>query len=1108
MQAILIANRGEIAVRLARAATDLGLHCVAVYSSDDASSLHIRVADEARLLPGSGAAAYLDIDALLRAAQDSGCDAVHPGYGFLSENAEFARRCEAAGLLFIGPSADHLELFGDKSRACAYARDLSVPVIPGTAGAATLEQVRDFFGSPAGGGAIMIKALAGGGGRGMRAVTDAALLNAAYERCSAEALSSFGRADVYAERLLTHARHIEVQVIGDGTGACVHVGERECSLQRSRQKLFEIAPSPSLSPALRQALTEAAVRMASAVSYRGLGTFEFLVDLQPAHGTPGYAFIEANPRLQVEHTVTEMVSGLDLVQLQMQIAAGATLASLGLNQTRAAQRTGRAVQLRINMEVMAADGSARPASGTLSAFSPPGGPGVRVDTFGYTGYTSNARFDSLLAKLIVHHPSDDYLALLRKAERALSEFRIEGVQTNKTLFFGLLGDPRVQANEVDTAYVEAQLPALLARGEAVRRERYVTPDSAAGDAAVHAAQRDRGVELALPEGSVAVTAPLQGTVISIDVSAGSVVRAGQQLAVLEAMKMQHVVHAEQGGIVRRLVAEPGETLAEGAALVIIDIDLEPAQRAAADESAADLDTLRPALAEVLERHRWTLDERRPKAIEKRRVRGQRTARENVDDLLDAGSTIEYAPLGIAQQRSTRTLDDLVRNTPADGIVIQVGSVNGAHFAPEQARCMAMAYDYTVLAGTQGRVSHDKTDRAIKVAEQWRIPVVLFAEGGGGRAGEVDAQAVPKLQTSTFAHFARLSGLVPRVGIVSGYSFAGNAALLGCCDIIIATRNASFGMGGPAMIEGGGLGACRPEEVGPVSMQAPNGVIDVLVEDEAEAVAAAKQYLGYFQGAISDWEAGDQRLLRHLVPENRLRVYEMRKLIHALADSGSVLELRAQFGVGIITAFARIEGRPMGIIANNPKHLGGAIDADAADKAARFMQLCDAFDIPLLSLCDTPGFMVGPAAESTALVRHVSRMFITAANISVPLLAVLVRKAYGLGAQAMTAGGFHEPVFTVAWPSCEIGTMGFEGMVRLGFKKELDAIEDPVARQARYDALIAKEYEKGNALHAASFAVLDDVIDPLDTRHWITSALRAMPPLARRDGKKRSFVDTW
>jgi acetyl-CoA carboxylase carboxyltransferase component len=420
----------------------------------------------------------------------------------------------------------------------------------------------------------------------------------------------------------------------------------------------------------------------------------------------------------------------------------------------------------------------------------------------------------------------------------------------------------------------------------------------------------------------------------------------------------------------------------------------------------------------------------------------------------------------------------------------------------------VSYDYTVLAGTQGQRNHAKKDRLFELVERLRLPVVLFAEGGGGRPGDTDASGVSGLECMAFALFARLSGLVPLVGVVSGRCFAGNAALLGCCDVIIATEGSNIGMGGPAMIEGGGLGVYAPEDIGPISVQAPNGVIDVTVADDVEAVRVAKQYLSYFQGPTSEWECADQRRLRSVIPENRLRVYDVRAVVDTLCDSGSVLELRPQFGVGIVTALVRIEGRPLGIIANNPVHLGGAIDSDAADKAARFMQLCDAFDLPILFLCDTPGFMVGPEAEKTAQVRHFSRMFVVAASMTVPFFTIILRKGYGLGAQSMAGGSFRAPVFTVAWPTGEFGGMGLEGAVQLGFRRELDAIEDPEAREAEYQRLVARAYENGKALNTATYFEIDDVIDPADSRRRVVNALRAAPPSPTRQGKKRPFIDTW
>lgn len=606
---------------------------------------------------------------------------------------------------------------------------------------------------------------------------------------------------------------------------------------------------------------------------------------------------------------------------------------------------------------------------------------------------------------------------------------------------------------------------------------------------------------------VPITAPHQGILVSIDVEVGDVVQSGQHVAVMEAMKMEFVVEASSDGVVRELVVSEGETVTTGQPLLFIE-PLDASSERMEQANPVDLDAIRPDLQEARERHAIGLDEFRSEAVERRRRSGQRTVRENVADLCDAESFIEYGALTLAGQHQRRSLEELITLSPADGLVAGIGKVNGSMLPDEQSRCMVLAYDYTVFAGTQGVMNHKKTDRLLRLAHQWKLPIVLFAEGGGGRPGDTDWPGVAGLDNTTFLNFAQLSGLVPLVGIVSGRCFAGNAALLGCCDVIIAAQDATIGMGGPAMIEGGGLGTFAPEEVGPVSMQVPNGVIDVLVADEAEAVRVAKRYLSYFQGSTANWACPDQRLLRQLIPENRLRVYDMHAVIETLADQDSVLELRRQFGPGIITALIRIEGRPLGVIANNPLHLGGAIDANAADKAARFMQLCDAFGLPILSLCDTPGFMVGPEAERTALVRHVSRMFVTAGSISVPFLSVIVRKGYGLGAQAMTGGSFHAPLFTVAWPSGEFGAMGLEGAIRLGYRKELAAISDPQERQSTFETMVDAAYQRGKAINMASFMEIDDVIDPLGTRRWIMQGLRSVPASISTGGKRRPFIDTW
>ena len=1097
---LLIANRGEIAVRIARTARAEGIETVVAHAADDAGAPFVLAADAAQALDGTGPAAYLSVEGVVAAAQAAGCDAVHPGYGFLSENPALPQACRDAGLTFVGPGVSQLETFGDKLRGRAAAEAAGVPVLAATSGATDLASAEAFFDEH---GPLMVKAVAGGGGRGMRVVTDRSELGEAMAACAREAAAAFGDDAVYVEELLGGARHVEVQIIGDGQRV-EHLHERDCTLQRRRQKVIETAPAWNLPPSIRVQLQDAAVRLGEHVDYVSLGTVEFLV------AGDRIAFIECNARLQVEHTVTEVITGLDLVQLQLALAGGASLSTLGLFSPPPA--SGVALQARVLMETVGAGGEALPAGGTITAFDAP--EGVRIDTFAedpstVAGYTTSPRYDSLLAKVVVS--GDDPDVLLESAAAALDDLVITGVETNAAFLASLLRDPAVRAGDIDTTWLEANAARLGGGDTAPSRTAGAVVDRTDPLAVLDLGRstasdpRERPGAVIREGGNdgdvVAVPAPMQGTVGSIAVAVGDEVAAGATVVVMEAMKMEHVIAAPRSGIVRSIGVSVGDAVFAGHDLVV----LEPADVAVAaglKEQDVDLDEIRPDLAEVIERHAFGLDENRPDAVERRRKLGKRTARENVADLIDDGSLIEYGPLVVAAQKKRRSIEDLREKTPGDGLVGGVATVGGHPVA-------VASYDYTVLAGTQGLNNHRKKDRLFEVAEHNRLPVVFFTEGGGGRPGDTDGTGIAGLDCLAFHYFGKLSGLVPLVGIASGRCFAGNAAILGCCDVVIATRGSNIGMGGPAMIEGGGLGVYRPEEVGPIEDQIASGVVDVAVEDEAEAVAVAKQYLSYFtEPDLGVWDCADQRWLRRAIPENRLRVYDVRSVIETLFDAGSVLELRRGFGLGMVTSLARIEGRAVGVIANDPAHLAGAIDSDAADKAARFMQLCDAHDLPIVFLCDTPGIMVGPDAERTGLVRHASRLFVTAGGLSVPYMTVVLRKGYGLGAQAMAGGSFHAPVFVVGWPTSEFGGMGLEGAVKLGYRNELAAIEDPEERRRTFDEMVERMYEVGKGTSMAAAFEIDDVIDPVDTRRWITTGLAAAPAPLPRTGKKRPNIDTW
>lgn len=1091
---LLIANRGEIAIRIARTANALGISTVAIYSTDDAQSLHISYADECVELPGSGVNAYLAIDTVISAAQQSACDAIHPGYGLLSESATLAQACADNNIIFVGPSVSTLQSFGDKRSARLLAKSAGVPVIEGLDKVSSVADIQQFF-YEQNQHAIMVKAVNGGGGRGMRAVTSADDIESAFTRCQAESLAAFGSSDLYVERFLPAVRHIEIQIVGDGSEV-IHLWERDCTVQRRNQKLLELAPAPQLGREVKQALFDAANTLGKVCNYKGLGTVEFLVSVD-AQGCAGeYFFIETNPRIQVEHTVTEAITGLDLVELQLRIASGETLADIGLTQDSIPKPQGYAIQARINTETLSEQGELVPNGGTIQHFQLPSGPGVRVDTYGYAGYHTNPNFDSLLAKFIIHSRSDDVSLLLRAADRALSETHISGVNTNVGFLRCLIRLPAIQQWQVSVRGIESQLGELLTNGavdSSTAKQRFVHDVSDSGVTGSTQSIEKTSVDPAdYSEGSQTIRVPLSSALVAFEVAVGDSVTTGQELAVVEAMKMQHVIKAPCAGEVTQLLASPGDTLVAEQPMLALQAQEQGQYDIASiplTNEKIDLTEIRDDLRALQKRINLTLDDSRSAVVQKRHDRGQRTARENIDDLCDSGTFLEYGQLAYAAQRRKRSKQVLMEETPADGIVTGIGVVNGHIFSEVRSRVAIFSYDAMVLAGTQGSFGHKKTDRVLDVAAQRALPVIFFTEGGGGRPGDIDFAdvAATGLDLKTFHTMARPAG-GPKIGVNSGFCFAGNAALFGCCDIKIATRHSWIGMGGPAMIEAGGLGRFNAKEVGPANLQAANGLLDITTEDDVQAVESTKKVLSIFQGKLTDWETQDQRLLRHAIPEDRKRIYDIRAVIDTLADTHSFIELKREYGAAMITGFIRIEGRPMGLIANNPAHLGGAINASAATKAAGMMNLCNRFKLPVLSLCDTPGFMVGPDSEAEGAVGQACALMAAGAGLDVPMFMVCLRRGYGLGAAAMAGGSFSTTVATVAWPTGEFGPMGLEAGVRLGHKRALNDQPDEESRETLFNTLLQQAYERGSACSMASLLEIDAVIDPQDTRHWVLKSL--------------------
>lgn len=1086
---LLIANRAEIAIRIARTATDMGIDTVAVYTQDDEQSLHITHADDSALLTGQGVKGYLDQQDIISIAQKMGCDAIHPGYGLLSESADFVKKCEDHAIIFVGPTSHTIEATGDKAKARQLALSAGVSVIPGKTDIDSDEDVETFFEANKK-APLMLKAINGGGGRGMRIITQTQDIAPAFQQCTAEAQTAFGNSSLYAERFLPNVRHIEVQIIGDGK-SYTHLFERDCSIQRRHQKVIEIAPAPNLEDQIREKLHQAAIRIAEACHYKGLGTVEFLVDTE----TGDFFFIELNPRIQVEHTITEAITNLDLVAHQLEIAAGKSLADLNITQEKIAPPQGLSIQLRINAETVSTAGEAGdfvPASGKIDQFYPASGPGVRVDTHAYPGYSPNPFFDNMLAKLIVYTAGSDFKDLCRKADRSLSEFQIIGVDTNIDFLRRFISMDQFQSWDLTVQQAEAGIKDII-KDIVSKSDREPGPGlNRTPPNQQHSSSPDQGSNdptIIVPENGHILTSPVQAQLMEISVAPGDTFKAGDCLAVVEAMKMQHILKAETAGTVHTVIASPKDIIkAGGAILTYIASDEQSLEQH--NQENIDPDFIRDDLQDLYDRQAFTLDENRPEACEKRWTKGQKTIRENLARLTDGAPFSEYGQLVYAAQRSKFDQETLQKKTPADGIIVGIANVNQDQSAEGKSKIAFLGYDATVIAGTQGMHGHHKTDRMLEIAREQDLPIIFFTEGGGGRPNDVDFEVINRcaLNLTTFHHFAGHQSYAPNITISNGYCFAGNAALFGAGDVRIATEQSWIGLGGPAMIKAGGLGDVAPKEIGPATEQATNGLIDCLVKDEFEAVDTAKKILSYFQGPSVEYSEADQRLLRHVVPENRKQVYDMRDVIPLIADVDSFTELKPLYNPGMITGLIRIRGNSLGVMANNPIYLGGALDAGASQKAADFLRLCNKFNLPVLSLCDTPGFMVGPDSERNGGVMQASNLLAAGAALQTPLVFLCTRKGYGIGAQAMAGGGFTIPVTTLSWPSGEFGPMGLEGSVELGFAKELSAASTPQEREQLFNSLLARVYEEGKAVNIASLVEIDAVIDPLETRAWIVNSL--------------------
>ncbi|EXJ59552.1 uncharacterized protein A1O5_12177 [Cladophialophora psammophila CBS 110553] len=1112
---ILIANRSEIACRLIRTySLYSSIHTVALFTPSEKDATHVRLATASVALPGEGPRAYLDAANIVNIAKKEGCWGIAPGYGFLSEDAGFVRLCEDEDIMFIGPSSEQLAQLGNKMSAKSLAADAGIPVLDGTQTlldrGSSITDVLAFGKSLGPASKIILKAAAGGGGRGIRIIddnTDEQAIRLAYEACQREAHASFGIGSLFAERYLHGATHIEVQLLGDGTGEVCHFWERECSLQRRNQKVVEIAPSHSITPRLRRAIIEAAVKLGKAVKLRSLATIEFLVDA----ATEDYYFMEANPRIQVEHTITEQINGIDLVDLQLQVALGRTLADLNITREPPPPRL-TSIQLRINAETFRQDGTAQPEAGTIRQGHFPTGAGVRVETAleGGRQYAVSPLFDSLLAKLIV--TSSSYESALRLARWAIDETRIGGCRTNQAFLMALLDIQPVQEGKSNILTIQENFEVLYSATQQFEDALRAKGDRNSDEAT---SLMEDAAKVERPAGSEELLALVTGVVLSIKVSGGDKITAGQELVVLEAMKMEHSVRSAYNGVVAKVAVTQGQQVNAGDALLFTRSDGDSSSTNTHDLAETENpEKLRPELTELNERKAFLRYAGREEDVAKRHANGYLTGRENLDLLVDKDSFVEYGDLVVAAQRKRYPMSHLIARTSGDGIIVGWAKIDSHPVA-------VVIGDYLVLAGTQGHFHHQKLDRIFQSIIDHPVPLVMYAEGGGGRPGDTDHLGMAGLKTPSFALMGEIKARgIPSVAVVNGYCFAGNAAFLGTCDIVVATRGGSkdaplrksttIGMGGQAMIEGGGLGRFEHEHIGPVDVHMRSGGIDVLVDTEVEAAPLVRKIVALFTHPLlppaESPYTSDPLRLRTAVPplSSRRRAYDVRRVINLLLDDDSFIEFCPEWGLSVLTGFGRIHGHAVAIMASNSSSpLGGAIDVASGAKVNRLLRLLIRLGgMHLLSLCDTPGFMVGPDFERSieaqgagSTYRCFGDWFGNSQEFALlggRVLGVVLRNGFGLGAQAMLGGGSLKNSMCVAWPSAVFGGMGIEGAVRLAYKKELDAINDLEKRKKREQEMIEVMYSEGNALNMAMAAEIDGVIDPATTRKWLEQMIDVLP----------------
>ncbi|MFT5047141.1 MAG: acetyl/propionyl-CoA carboxylase alpha subunit/acetyl-CoA carboxylase carboxyltransferase component [Porticoccaceae bacterium] len=1112
---VLIANRGEIAIRIARAARGLGMESVSVFAAVDQLALHTRVTTDAKLIgqPEDTVAAYLDIEELVQAAKESGCDCVHPGYGFLSENAEFALRCAEEGLTFIGPSAKVLSLFGDKVQARELALSLDIPIVAGSEkqllSAKDAIVVARKIGYP-----IMLKAAAGGGGRGMRAVEGEDDMTDAFERCSSEAAAAFGNGAMFIEKLIVSPRHIEVQIIADAEGNVVHLHERDCSVQLRNQKVIEIAPAFGLDEEIKNKILTDAVKLVKAVSYLNAGTVEFLVCPE----TNEYYFIECNPRIQVEHTVTEQVTGIDLVETQFQLANGDSLESLGLGtQLAVGSPRGFALQARVVAQ----------STGTITAYKEPSGFGVRVDACGYAGYTPPPQFDPLLAKLICSSGSRAaFLSVVDRTIEAIDGYQIAGIMTNLPQLKNILANAEFRSGDARTTLL-SKSPELLdtnltVKNQASRQlellEQQVGSFGAGSSSSSKLTKKTMNTlmpELVVADGDQGIECPMDSSVLEICVAEGDKVVAGANLIIVTAMKMETAVVAPRTGIVKDIQKlKVGDTVAAGQVMLVLTLSEGSEQKIAVDLSSDQ--TWGPMLAEVNTLRRLAIERLAPDSkdpgVVRQYSRGKLTCRDRVLLLLDEGTFREVG--SVAGFASYDEFGEIEAFTPANSI--------GGWGEINKRTLIVCADDFTSRGGHADGAIAAKSGYLDRLSIEMRMPSIRMLDGssgGGSVAAMVPAQKkegesqAKESQGAITAGRPRVSGgggsflpghlgstmyteqlsTVPVVNLLLGsvVGIGAAKAVLGHFSVMVRDLAQLFVAGPPVVSHAMGYDITK-EELGGWHIHCTNGSVDNLAETEEEAVEMTKQFLSYLPSSVYEappvktpdpsdpidrWE--DE--LFTLVSRKRIATFDMRKAITLMADKDSFFEIGPFWGTDQITGFVRFNGHPLGVIASDSRHVnGGALTADGCDKLKRHLDVCDLFHIPVLNLIDNPGFAVGLEHEIAGTIRKGGEWMVAFAQVKVPIFTVIMRRSFGVAGNNYATPRAAASM-RVAWPATDSGGIPPEGGIEAAYKRQLAEAEDPEALRAELYARI--ESARGPVGPLNKFQI-EEMIDPRETRRYI------------------------